>query len=115
MTSLWDALYPELQQLVLEHRAAQIIQSALLRVFRFKHARRREWPAVRQRLGFWAVRALWPYPLVRREWRMEPGSWRHPDATLLRLLIEEAREGFWGKPNRVLVELSAEFVSGQIY
>ena len=108
MTSLWDTLCPDLQRLILEHRAAQIIQSALLRVFRFKHARRPAWPAVRQRLGFWVVRALWPYPLVRREWRMEPGSWFHPDATLLQLLIEEAREGLWGTPNRALVKLSSE-------
>lgn len=105
MASLWDTLCPDLQWLILEHRAALVIQSALLRVFRFKHARRPEWPVVRQRLGFWVVRTLWPYPLVRREWRMEPGSWRHTDATLLRLLIEEVGEGWWGAPNRALLEI----------
>ena len=104
----WDSLCADLQQLILQHRAAIVIQSTLLRVFRFKHARRKEWPAVRKRLGFWAVKALWPYPLVRREWRMEPSSWSHPDATVTHLLIEEAREGLWGVPSRTLTLIAAD-------
>ena len=104
----WDDLPSELRDLVLSHRAAQTIQASLSHRFRFRHARRREWGSVRVRLGGWAVRELWPYPLVRREWRTEPSSWCHTDASYVRLLIDETRYGLWGTPSARLICLCSE-------
>lgn len=106
-TSRWDALPLELRKLVLEHRAAAIIQRCLWRHFYFRHVRQSEWGAVREHLRGGVIRALWPYPLVRREWRSELRSWLAPCGDTTRLLIDEAREGLWGRPSARLVRLLA--------
>lgn len=94
--SLWDVLPDEVIDLILRHRAAQTIRQTFLRTMHFRHARRAVWPEVRARLGRLSVSVLWPYPLVRREWWMEPESWCHQDEALFRVLIAEARDGLWG-------------------
>ena len=67
------------------------------------HSRGDRWPEVREHLaslGAWPE--LWPYSLVRREWRREPESWLSVDASTVAVLKAEAQEGLWGSVYRPL-------------
>ena len=84
----------DLQELVLQHRAASTIQRALCRFFFYAHARNAAWSSVRARLGAASVRALCGYAQVRREWRTELASWLA--AAEPAVLCGECAEGLWG-------------------
>ena len=103
--SRWDDLSPEIRDLIVQHGSAMKLQRFFVRIMRFRHTVRVNWLTVRACLGNVVIRELWPYPLVRREWNVEPGSWCHVDAALSLKLVEEAREGLWGMPVRALVSL----------
>ena len=97
MPSLWCLLPDDLQERILKTASAMCIQRSWWRYSRVSHARRREWREVREHLAEdWKWLSL--YPLVRREWRQEPGSWAdvREDGTL-DLIREETRVGMWGK------------------
>lgn len=93
---MWDTLPTEVQDLILEHRAALLVQHTWLRWSRYRHARREAWRRVRDRLGVNLWRRVIPFSLVRREWRLEPDSWAIADANVLQEIIEETRLGLWG-------------------
>jgi hypothetical protein len=89
----------ELWDIILEHRAATVVQRKWLRHSLYSHARREEWPAVRAHLdaiGMW--RPLFPYVMARREWKGEPLSWMYAGAWRDAILCE-AEEGLWGRPS----------------
>jgi hypothetical protein len=88
----------DLCNLVRRHAAASCIQFAWTRWFLYGHARRggKEWTEVRAFLGDGLWRRLFPYSMVRREWRQEPCSWFHVDDEMGDVLAEEAEQGWWG-------------------
>lgn len=103
MDSLWDRLPPELVELILQHRSALVVQRRWLRVTHYAHARRPIWSNVQRHLcdvGAWPRLAL--FPMVRREWRQEPGSWLAVDAVVAHGILQEARQGMWGPSSRRL-------------
>lgn len=79
-------------ELIVAHHAASRLQRAWTRWRLYAHARRPAWRAVRLPTAAW--RALFPYARVRREWRVEPESWRAPED--LDAVVREARAGLWG-------------------
>ena len=95
---MWDALPCELQRLVLEHRAAMVVQRAWLRYSHYAHARKQPlWCMVRRGLTRYAAwRSLIPYAGVRREWRREPNSWLLLDEEVFRAIHKETAMGLWG-------------------
>lgn len=99
---LWDTLPPELQAVVLAHRAALVLQRAWLRHTLYGHARNVRWPQVRchlRRHDAW--RRLAPFARVRREWRRECESWLLLDAAEAEVIAKEAwTDGLWGHASR---------------
>ena len=96
MASLWDTLPPELQDLVLQHRAASRVQREWVRYTHYRHARRADWSGTRRFLTPVVVRTLAPYADVRREWRREASSWNGMDRMVLSWIVRETRLGLWG-------------------
>lgn len=95
-----EALPDDLLELVQQHAACMLIQRRYRRWSLYAHARRGVWSDARRHLGQARVRALWPFPAVRREWRREPESWCAATTTQLHVLIMEATGGMWGRPTR---------------
>lgn len=102
--SLWHRLCPDLTTLILDHRAAMVIQQQWLRYTLFGHGRKKAWPLVREHLR---LVGIWPrfaaYERMRREWRHEPMSWILADHTDLQWIEEEAQQGLWGRRSGRLV------------
>ena len=99
MQSWWDALPTDLRLHILrvrlrEERATHI-QRAFLRWSLYRHRDGTQWRAVRDHLGG-RVAALERFANVRREWRVESGSWLEADPSVLDAICLEAREGLWG-------------------
>ena len=86
----------EIVDLILQHRAAMVIQRAWWRAWHFGHVRRL-WPAVCARVDVHWRRKLTRYAHVRREWRCEPHTWLHTDVPTLRAIAREAEDGLWGR------------------
>ena len=101
---LVHVLPDDVVQLVAMHAACTAIQRAYRRHavprLHFGHVHHKRWDTVRER---WrrldVLTPLYPYPIVRREWRHELGSWDALGSPALRGLCEEARSsGLWGAP-----------------
>ena len=95
----------EVWDLIHTHAAALTLQAMVRRRIRprlfFGHATHASWPSLRRLLLCHsdALRGLYPYPLVRKEWRSEPESWLCDDAFDLSCLLGEATQhGLWGLP-----------------
>ena len=86
----------DILELISHHSAASTVQFHFRRWRLYSHARRPDWPKVREHLGAAVIRSLWPYALVRREWRTEPSSWTYQDDTLIGIITSETQEGYWG-------------------
>ena len=86
----------DVAELISHHFAARIVQFRFRRWRLYSHARGKDWASVRKHLGADAVRALWPYSLVRREWRTEPSSWTYQDDAIIKTLVGEMHKGYWG-------------------
>ena len=85
-------------ELILQHRAAMVLQRAWWRVWHFGHARKVwVWPAVCVRVDVHWRRRLARYAHVRREWRCEPQTWLLTDVGTLRAIAREAEAGLWGR------------------
>lgn len=100
VSSLWDILPLDLVELILQHRAALLVQRRWWRLTHYAHARRPIWSNVRRHLcaiGGWP--ALVAFPMVRREWRRESASWLTTDALMVEGIRHEARIGLWGRPS----------------
>ena len=95
--SMWDRLPVEVQELVLAHRAAMVVQRGWRRWTLFAHTRHPHWYEIRRHLdvhGVW--REMVAYAQVRREWRQEAESWTWVDTRVATVLRDEARRGMWG-------------------
>lgn len=102
--SRWSLLPDELQELILQHRAALTLQCRWLRYAHFGHARRQPWPLVRTHLrALEAWQELARYPRVRREWRREPASWLESSTWDVSDILREATQGVWGAASTRLV------------
>lgn len=98
--SLWDRLPLDVVSLILQHRAAMVIQQRWWRLVHYGHARQAIWYQVRCHLAaIDAYPRLLTYPIIRREWRREAVSWLATDAILVRDIRCEARLGLWGQPS----------------
>lgn len=97
--TLITLLPPDLVDLVHRHAGATTVQVRWRAYWRYGHARREVWPRVRDHLDSFGVwRALSVYSRVRLEWRQEPESWLHADATSLHDILVEARTTcVWGR------------------
>ena len=86
-------------ELILQHRAAMVVQRAWWRVWHYGYARRTEaWRRVCAHVGVAWRRRLVGYAHVRREWRGEPHTWEATDETTLRAIAREAEvDGLWGR------------------
>lgn len=87
----------DLQPLVLQHWAAGVIQVHMMRWHRYRHVRRRLWTRLRARMPRAVHATLLRCANVRHEWYREPASWlTQPDEVLVTIL-EEVKEGLWGR------------------
>lgn len=87
-------------RLIAHHAHASAIQRRFRVWTLYGHARSRAWARVRLLLGARTVRELWPFSVVRREWRQEPESWLAIDVDANRIL-HECASGLWGPAARV--------------
>ena len=101
----WDRLPLELQRLILEHRAATLIQTTWIRFTNFAHVKKAGWPVVRLRLqDLGLLFGLVKYPNVRREWRTEMSSWVDIEEELAHVIIYESAAGLWGPATQRLIQ-----------
>lgn len=99
--SLWDQLPGDLQDLILDHRRAMVIQSNWRRYHHYSHAKACAWHILKLMLGDDLYRKLIPYPRVRHEWKTEPESWMYSlmhDRRNLEVISNEVELGLWGRP-----------------
>ena len=87
----------EVVKIIEKHLHAMCIQTRFIRWWLYSHARRKEWKALRARLGRSRVEVLCPYTHVRMEWRAEMASWLGTTENTQELIVNEAREGLWGR------------------
>ena len=92
---LAPVLPQDVVRLIVFHAHAMAIQRRFRAWSLYGYARRRAWARVRTVLGARAVRELWPFPRVRREWRLEPESWLAMDVDV-RCILSECASGMWG-------------------
>jgi len=87
----------EVWRLVLEHRAALVLQRSWVRYTLYSHARDPRWNDTRAHLR---TLDAWPELLrfahVRREWRHELPSWSTACFEVMVLIRAEAHSGLWG-------------------
>ena len=95
----------EIWTLIFEHRAAMVMQRVTrqknLRHLHFGHVHNALWPTLRQFLDeAGLLRKMYPYPLTRREWRTEMGSWYQLSVTLYGALLRDMEDDCnWGRPS----------------
>ena len=96
MEAAYLPLPSDIRYLVRLHIFAMRIQQRIRRWRMYGHARLVVWEGVVQRLGRRAIRALYPFETVRREWRTETSNWLSTDAQTAAIILEEAASGLWG-------------------
>lgn len=94
--------------LILEHRAALVIQARYRRHacprLHFGHACHPEWSRLRAMIDAEGMlQCVYAYPCVRREWRTEPGSWVYTfrSRESARALVDDVIDRHsdrWGRP-----------------
>ena len=100
---MWASLPPDVHDLILQHRAATVVQRGWRQHRRlYAHARRPVWARVRDHIGTAVWRRLIAFGHVRREWRQEPHSWLNATPDVLERIVEETDAGLWGPACAVL-------------
>lgn len=86
----------DVQESVLQHWAAGVLQVHFMRWHRLKHVRHPLWRRLRARLPRAVHATLVHHAAVRREWSREPASWLMQSDDDLMKILSEINEGFWG-------------------
>lgn len=74
-----------------------------MRRLHFGHVHNALWPRLRQILDdAGLLRKMYPYPLTRREWRTEMGSWYQLPDALYDALLRDMQDNYWGRPSMYL-------------
>lgn len=97
-----DGLPEEIIALIMEHRAAMVLQSWARAASHRAHVRRPAWKHLRRMLvdalDWRGLDVLAGCPQVRKEWRQEPESWIHEmvrDPAQAAAIVKEVKGGFW--------------------
>ena len=89
------SLPDDILTLISEILHAMHIQRAYRAWIACGHARREGWKRLRTHLGRVIV-DLEPFSMVRREWRIEAGSWLSIGCDDLGIILKECAHGLWG-------------------
>ena len=90
------SLPTDLRQHIIHHWCASRVQSRWRRWSLYRHTRTPMWTTLRSTWTRALHRDLLLYSGIRREWRVEPGSWYVLTDDEIRTIQEEAHAGLWG-------------------
>lgn len=111
VSPLRSRLPEDLVELIRKHVACARIQRAYRQRcairLHFAHTHDVRWAPLKEKLeGMALLPVLYPFPMIRKEWRQEMGSWTDLDEDTLRALgVEVAATDMWGRPSIYMNDL----------